>query len=426
MYNLAMAEKLFQGGGQSAHHRARQLLQHTLILGIVCCVLAGSVAAQCDVTLTNHDGAMDNAYSWIYSGNETVEQGSFAECFAGNFTICELQVHLSQVGNANGGLPNQTFDVFVWQDDGTGNPGTVISHTAAVDPGVIAQWPNFSRHDINLSVPVSGSWWVGVKRNESPSSATWLVGADESGPTGCSHTNIGHGQGYPAGWSSVSEVTFMSNCSSLGIQVVGTQSEIEDPPSCGPVLANHDQVLENAYSWVPNGSETGEQGAYAEYFQLPEDNFIQACGLEFYFTQTGNQGNQTMDVYVWENTPIVTPGELILHLQNIDPGTIATWPEISRFDLDVDLVLPAKYWVGWRGNWSGSEPGWMIAADENGPGGYSLTNIGPGHGYPIGWNQMSTVPAWAECKSLGIRTVGSIYPVVVESTTWDGLKSLYR
>jgi len=426
MNNPARSEISIPGGGSKRPRQGRQILCQTMILGIVGCLLVGNVAAQCDITLTNHDGTMDNAYAWVYSGNETTEQGSFAECFTGDFTICQLQVHLSQVGNTNGSLPNQTFDVFVWQGDGTGNPGEVISHIQSVDPGLISQWPSFSRHDINLSVPVSGSWWVGVRRNESPSAATWLVAADETGPAGCSRANIGPGQGYPLGWSLASQVAFMSNCSSLGIQVVGTQSDIEDPPSCGTVLANHDLTLESAYSWVPNGSETGQEGAFAECFQVPEDNFFQACALEFYFTQTGNQGNQTMDVYVWENSPISTPGDLILHLENIDPGTVATWPEISRFDLPVEISISSDWWVGWRGNWTGAEAGWMIAGDENGPGGCSLTNIGPGHGYPRGWNPLAVVPAWAQCQSLGIRTVGALIPVVTESITWDSLKSLYR
>jgi len=408
MYNLAKAKILFPGGGPGAHHWARQLLRHTLIQGIICCVLAGSVAAQCDVTLTNHDGSMDNAYTWIYSGNETGEQGSFAECFDGDFTICEVQVHLSQVGDVNRSLPNQTLDVFVWQDNGSGSPGTLISHTAAVDPGSIAQWPLFSRHDIPLSVPVSGSWWVGVRRNELPSTATWLIAADESGSTGCSRVNIGPGQGYPIGWSSASSVSFMSNCSSFGIQVVGTATDVVEPPSCGPVQSNYDLSVENAYSWISNGSETGSQGAFAECFSVPADSLIQACELQFYLTQTGHQTNQTLDIYVWENSPLSEPGDLILHLENVDPGTVASWPEVSRFDVPVDITLPSQWWVGWRGNWAGSTPGWMMAADENGPGGCSMTNVGPGHGFPIGWAHPGVVPAWAQCQSLGIRTAGNL------------------
>ena len=88
--------------------------------------------------------------------------------------------------------------------------------------------------------------------------------------------------------------------------------------------------------------------------------------------------------------------------------------------------MSSQFGVGWRGNWTGDDPGWMSAADENGPGGCSLTNIGPGHGYPIGWNQLDVVPAWAQCKSLGIRTVGALVPVVTEDITWGSLKSQYR
>ncbi|MCP4996449.1 MAG: hypothetical protein GY934_22140, partial [Gammaproteobacteria bacterium] len=162
------------GGGPRARLQAGQILRQAFFLWVFCCFLAGGAAAQCDVTLSNHDGGMDNAYAWVYSGNETGEQGSFAECFSGDFTICQLQVHLTQVGNASGSLPNQTFDVYVWQDDGTGKPGAVISHTTAVAPGTIAQWPNFSLHEINLSDEVSGDWWVGIRRNETPGAADWL------------------------------------------------------------------------------------------------------------------------------------------------------------------------------------------------------------------------------------------------------------
>ncbi len=356
----------------------------------------------CDDVKANHDGTFEGPYGWSFDAVAPPNGGAFAERFSGPFEICEIQLFLGQTGNQSG----QTLDIFVWQDDHTGNPGELVAQLTGIDPGLVSTWPVTSVHTIPLSVTVEGDWWVGVWGNWPGAELGWYLGADENGPgTGDSRTMIVSGQGYPTGWNHPGIVSAWSECQSLGISVKGTIPG--DPPlepGCGEVSnLNHDGSLETAFAWAYSGISSSEYGAFAEGFTGEFD----ICEVQLSLTQIGNQAGQTLDVFVWEDDHTGNPGSLIAHLSDIDPGPVAQWPEISRHNIPLVLSVEDDWWVGYRGNWPGAQAGWSLAVDDDGPGGNSRTNIGPGQGYPIGWNHPGVVPAWQYCQSLGIEVSGA-------------------
>ncbi|MEZ4654766.1 MAG: FlgD immunoglobulin-like domain containing protein [Candidatus Eisenbacteria bacterium] len=371
-------------------------------------------------TLRNHDGTMENGYVWLPNGSESGAQGAFAECFhtdsGEQLSICSVRVYLTQIGDQAG----QTLDLYVWDNGPTDDPGTEIAHVTQFDPGPVAQWPAFSVHDIPINAIVSGDWWVGWRGNWNGGAPGWLAGADETGGAGCPLTFIGPGRGFPVGWESTAIVPSMSACRSFGIEVVGTPLVIPPPPDCGEVLANHDATWESAYGWIPNGLETGEQGAFAECFHTDDGQPFRICELQFTVTRTEPlPEGTTMDVYVWSNGPTGDPGQVLLHLADLDPGVITPWPAVNHRSIPVDLQVSGDWWVGWRANGATGVTGLLIAGDETGGGGCPRTLIGPGQGFPAGWENVGIVPAWSACRGLGIRTVGSVASSSIPGTSGE-------
>ncbi len=355
----------------------------------------------CDQVLKNHDGNFENLYGWAFDAVVAPDGGAFAEQFSGPFEICEIQLFLTQTGNQSG----QTLDIFIWQDDHTGNPGELVAQLTGIDPGPVTMWPGVSLHSIPLTATVEGDWWVGVWGNWPDAEIGWYLAADENGPgEGDSSTMIVPGQGFPTGWNHPGTVPTWSGCQSLGIQVQGAPPW-EDPSEldCG-VLSwfNYDDTMETAFAWAYSGVSSTEYGAFAEGFSGEFD----ICEVQLSLTQIGNQVGQTLDIFVWQDDHLGNPGELITQLVAIDPGPVGIWPEVSRHHIPLNLSVDGDWWVGYRGNWPGAQAGWSLAVDEDGSGGNSRTNIGPGQGYPIGWNHPGVVPAWQNCKSLGIKVSG--------------------
>ncbi len=191
---------------------------------------------------------------------------------------------------------------------------------------------------------------------------------------------------------------------------------------CTGLRQNHDNSFENAYTWVYSGVIAPEFGAFAEQF---EGN-CNLCEIQLYLTQIGNQSDQTMDVMIWQDDHTGNPGELLLHLTDIDPGPIAIWPEVTRVDIPVSLVVDDTWWIGWWGNWPGETAGWLCAADEDGAGGEPRTKVAPGIGYPSGWDHPDIVPSWANAKSLGIQVWWDNNDMAIEEgNSWEGT-SLFK
>ncbi|MEZ4650243.1 MAG: right-handed parallel beta-helix repeat-containing protein [Candidatus Eisenbacteria bacterium] len=169
-------------------------------------------------------------------------------------------------------------------------------------------------------------------------------------------------------------------------------------PSAGTTFLFHaDETYENGYAWRYGGITEPYYSAFAERF---EGSTIVNTAV-FDFTQVGNQLDQTMDVYVWDDDGGI-PGAVLCVVTDIIPDFISWWPEVSRHTVDLPACATGPvWWTGFWGNWPLAASGWFIAADLDGPGGGApYTNITPGIGYPTGWNNVSVV--WGPTQALGI------------------------
>ncbi len=192
---------------------------------------------------------------------------------------------------------------------------------------------------------------------------------------------------------------FARSVSGPPVSVLADSGQDQSREDCEGFLLNHDGSFENAYTWVFGGVGEPEFGAFAERFE----GLAYLCEIQFYLTQIGNQAGQTMDVFIWQDDGTGNPGNVLLHIPNLDPGPIDVWPAVTRFDLPISLTVDGDWWIGWWGNWPGEQAGWLIAADENGPGGEPRTKIAPGIGYPTGWDHPGFIPSWSNARSLGIQ-----------------------
>lgn len=191
-----------------------------------------------------------------------------------------------------------------------------------------------------------------------------------------------------------------------GIQVEQSRGE------CFGIWQNHDNSFEAAYGWNFDAVADPYYGAFAESFEGPGT----VCGIQFWLTQLGNQNGQTMDVIVWDDDNTGNPGPVLQLLPGIDPGAVAQWPDVSLHALDSEILVPeGKFWVGYWGDWAGSQAGWFVAADENGTGGTPRTNIAPDLGYPAGWESPTIVLPWEDCRSLGIQIDFAVDPASTDS-----------
>lgn len=187
-------------------------IEELLCAAIAMFVPATTLADPCGELRLHSDGTWENGYAWSDSYSPPPDYGAFAECYSGVGEICTLVYWVTDIGFHYGGV----FDAFVWQDDGTGQPGNVLCTRVAIDPGTIPEWPAVRQLDVALeNCCVSGNWWVGF-RGTWGLPAFWVL-ADTNGPNqGCPMTKIRPGVTWPEGWQDVS-VIYPEETKSLGI-----------------------------------------------------------------------------------------------------------------------------------------------------------------------------------------------------------------
>ena len=172
---------------------------------------------------------------------------------------------------------------------------------------------------------------------------------------------------------------------------------MSDP--CDLSLHAEGGTYESALSWEFVGVQTPDYGAFAERYE----GFQDVCGVVLDLTTTTG-GTGIMDVYVWSDAG-GRPGTVRAVVSGYDPGTVATWPAVSRHVVPLSVDCAGEpIWVGFWGDWAGAPAPFAIAADVDGPPGDPQTNIAPGIGFPQGWDDVSTV--WGPTASLGIGVLG--------------------
>lgn len=165
----------------------------------------------------------------------------------------------------------------------------------------------------------------------------------------------------------------------------------------GALIMNADGSYEDAYAWQFGGVTAPYYGAFAECFSIFSED---VCGLVLDVTRIGPAPERSLDAYVWSGDG-AQPGTVLCVAPGQSPGQIAEWPAVSRHEFGVGCsVNTTPVYVGFWGRWPGEEAGWFIGADLDGFGGCPMTNIGPGLGYPTGWNSTSVV--WQPTQALGI------------------------
>jgi len=170
------------------------------------------LADPCGELLLNADGTWENGYSWLDVESPPPDYGSFAECYSGDGEICALVYWVSDIGFNESAI----FDAFVWLDDGSGLPGTVVCAKLHNDPGPIPNWPEIRRIDLSIEgCCVSGSWWVGFRGDWG--FPGFYILSDTNGPDqGCPMTKIAPGLQWPEGWQNVS-IIYPEETKALGI-----------------------------------------------------------------------------------------------------------------------------------------------------------------------------------------------------------------
>lgn len=198
--------------------------------------------------------------------------------------------------------------------------------------------------------------------------------------------------------------------------IVGTPE-----PVCGTLLFHSDGTYENGYCWQYGGVVDPDYGALAEGYE----GVFEVCAAVFDLT-TLTDPFRGMDVYLWADDG-GSPG--LVHCLEVgaDPGAIAMWPNVSRHPIEFadPRCTEEGWWIGYWGAWPDEPCHWFVGADLDGPGGSPMTKIGPGQGYPSGWQDVSIV--WGPTQALGIGAeVQPCDPTPTRQTTWGGVKGLYR
>lgn len=193
---------------------------------------------------------------------------------------------------------------------------------------------------------------------------------------------------------------------------------------CGTLQFTADGSYENGIAWDYLGVRAPYFGGFAECYTGEGA----VCAAVFDFTQIGAQSDATLDVYLWDDEG-GCPGNVICVKQDVLPGPIAFWPQVSRHEVPLaGCCVPSTWWIGYWPNWPNQGIAqWFIGLDLDGPtAGCAKTCAVPGIGYPSGWQDVATI--WhSPCQSLGIGArVTPCMPVAVERGTWGRVKLLYR
>lgn len=192
---------------------------------------------------------------------------------------------------------------------------------------------------------------------------------------------------------------------------------------------NCDGTFDNGYCWDIMVLEEPYYGGFAEGFVGPAE----VVGMRVYLASISYTSVDDVDLFVW-TAGIPGPGAVVAVVPDLVEG-IPMWPDVGAYDFDIAADVGQRFYVGiWDDPELGGCPwSWFIAADEDGPGGSPWTFIGPGWGYPEGWQDPSMV--WGHTASLGlgvyVRGAAGVDDSPsnrqpAESPTWGQIKAVFR
>jgi hypothetical protein len=188
------------------------------------------------------------------------------------------------------------------------------------------------------------------------------------------------------------------------------------------LVATHDGTFENGYAWEGSlGVVPPYYGAFGEGYDMGEG--LVFCGAYWVSTAPFYWYGQTADCYIWEGGVNTPPGAVLGVVTGVVFDNVPLWPGIGQNDVELNIWVHGPFTVGYWGNWPGTMCGFFCAADTDGAQGHPWTCIGPGVGYPSGWQDPSIV--WGPTRSMGC---GAYFEqgTPVESATWGAVKTLFR
>lgn len=203
---------------------------------------------------------------------------------------------------------------------------------------------------------------------------------------------------------------------------------------CGFPRVKGTGFYDNAYAWdIWMNQDPPYYTSFAEYFtgESPE-----VCGVILDMTKPGAYPPVLIDVMIWDNASGDVPGNVLSITTNVDPGPIATWPNITRVTVPLDYPAypTGAWWAGFClvGRYQYDYPTYYIASDQTTQPaqGRPYTNIPPGWGYPDGWNPVEAI--WGYTSNLGIGILAhtmqpAATPMPAGATgSWGRIKNLYK
>ncbi len=207
---------------------------------------------------------------------------------------------------------------------------------------------------------------------------------------------------------------------SLGDPGITVMANSDLPERDGELLVNADLTWENGYSWGVIGTFAPDFGGFGEGFTA--DGVINGV-CAFLTTMPEYFNGELADIYIYDSDG-TNPANVLSVTTGIEIGQPPMWPEVEVFDFDIDPVtVNGEFFVYLWGDFPDGG-GWFVAADHNGAGGVPRTKVGPGTGYPEGWQDPNVV--WTNIKSMGLGAYLDGNATPAQSTTWGQVKALYQ
>jgi len=146
----------------------------------------------------NHDGSIENAFTWQLQGVVAPDYGAFAEGYAEIDWVCGVQLWLTRWSTMTG---NGTIDLYVWEY-AAGNPGAVLNVCPNLQVSGVGYWPDVTQIDFGVDYLQGDGFFVGYWPGSFAGQyAQFGCAMDQTGFGGAPRTNIAPGIGYPTGWN---------------------------------------------------------------------------------------------------------------------------------------------------------------------------------------------------------------------------------
>lgn len=198
-------------------------------------------------------------------------------------------------------------------------------------------------------------------------------------------------------------------------------------------FVNGDQQYDQAVMWM-GAALDAESGAFAEYYETPDDRPGAVCQLVLHVTDVSAGTRGVLDLIVWDDDGGL-PGEVLGVLPAINILSVAPFPAIGTEVLEVyeriQIGVQGGFWIGIQGRWDPGDCSILLAVDtiDEDPG---LPALRRGAATFVGSGAEEIGPGWHLLEELlgvpaatGINAVVGWCPVPVQRSSWGEIKRIY-